>query len=103
MMQFWSFVALWGLMFVFFWSTFADVWFWWWASNTLGTVWTIFPHLRWFYYLQWMAYLGNLGIAYLYFPGFRTYRELRSDGLTVEEIENGESGDESLFAMMIDI
>ena len=86
MMRFWTFWSLWGVTFIYFWSSFFEDWFFLHGFYDFSNVWAEYPRLRWFFYLKWLVYIGDLGLTFLYIPGFLRYLKYRQDNPTVDEI-----------------
>ena len=41
--------------------------------------------MRWFFYIKWLIYISDLGLTFLYVPGFLRYLQYRQDNPTVDE------------------
>ena len=77
MMRFWTFWSFWGVIFVYFWASFFEDWFFLHAIHDFSSVWAVYPRMRWFFYIKWLVYLGDLGLTFLYFPEFLRYLQFR--------------------------
>ena len=77
MMRFWAFWSFWGVIFMYFWASFFEDWFFLHLLYDFSSVWTIYPRMRWFFYSKWLVYLGDLGLTFLYFPAFLRYLQFR--------------------------
>ena len=85
LMRFWTFWSIWGVTFIYFWSTFFEDWLMLQLLYDFKQVWAAYPRLRWFFYTKWLVYLGNLGLTFLYVPGYLRYLKYRQDNPTVDE------------------
>ena len=84
-MRFWTFWSFWGVSFVYFWASFLEDWFFLHLFRDFSEVWAAYPRLRWFFYMKWLVYLADLGLVFLYFPGFLRYLRYRQDNPTVDQ------------------
>ena len=77
LMRFWTFWSFWGVIFGYFWASFLEDWFFLHLFRDFSAVWAYYPRFRWFFYTKWLVYLGDLGLTFLYFPGFLRYLQFR--------------------------